>query len=469
MSLAAEPRASVTPIPPDSDPAVESRDTIAVIGGGAAGVLAAFSLAREGLRPVVIADGRTPGHGIAYATSDPLHRLNVPAARMSVCPDDQNSFVRWIQANVDRRAQGSDFVPRSWYGDYLAGVLGDLVSTGKAALWAGRAVSVAGADPAGRGERVHVSLADGRQLDASAAVFAVGCPPPVANWAPPALATDSRLVVDPWAPGKLTEIAGPPSRPREVLLVGAGLTMVDVALSVASRNPRARITAVSRSGLLPMAHLPVPSSPIPTPEAPQGPLSLETAREIVADSIGLAVRLTGDWRPGIDGLRPITQALWKALPAADRARFLREDRRRWDVLRHRMAPQVAEAITQLRQDGRLRVDALGDRTIGDYPWQRFDTVVACTGQGGQLSADPLLAGMIAAGSIRSDPLGLGLDCDGHGRPFSRDGRVWRQVSVIGALRRGQLWESTAIPELRAQASHIATRLSLRKGTQPLGR
>jgi uncharacterized NAD(P)/FAD-binding protein YdhS len=77
--------------------------------------------------------------------------------------------------------------------------------------------------------------------------------------------------------------------------------------------------------------------------------------------------------------------------------------------------------------------------------------------------------MLATGSIRSDPLGLGLDCDTLGRPIARDGRVWREVSVIGALRRGQLWESTAIPELRAQASTIAARLSLRKVSNPLSR
>ena len=147
-------------------------------------------------------------------------------------------------------------------------------------------------------------------MTAPAAVLAVGCPPPQADWATPALAADPRLVTDPWSPGRLTEIAGAPHRARSVLLVGAGLTMVDVALSVAARNPQAQITAVSRSGLLPTAHLRVPSEPIPTPAPPAGRISLDAARDIVADSIAAAVRETGDWRPGIDALRSITPALW---------------------------------------------------------------------------------------------------------------------------------------------------------------
>ena len=126
-----------------------------------------------------------------------------------------------------------------------------------------------------------------------------------------------------------------------------------------------------------------------------------------------------------------------------------------------MAPAVADAIGALRRSGRLRLEALGERSISDYPWRQFDAIVACTGQGGPLSADPLLASLLDAGAVRPDPLGLGLDCDEHGHPLGRDGRVWPELTVIGALRRGQLWESTAVPELRAQAHAAAAQLSTR--------
>ena len=371
--------------------------------------------------------------------------------------------MRWIRTNADPSLGHGDFVPRAWYGAYLAGVLAELVDDARAEHWRGRVTSLR---PIHAG--VHAVLADGRSVTASSAVLAVGCPPPDADWAPPALRRDGRLVTDPWAPGKLAEIAACADKsPREVLLVGAGLTMVDVALSIAARNPNARITAVSRTGLLPTTHRAVPSAAMPAPALPSGRIPLETAREIVAGSLALAVRETGDWRPGIDALRPLTQALWGALSVPDRARFLREDRRRWDVLRHRMAPQIGNAIAALRASGQLRLEALGSRDLSDYPWRDFDAVVACTGQGGSPSNDPLLAGMLADGSVTTDELDLGLDCDEHGHPVSRDGQVWSAVSVVGALRRGQLWESTAIPELRAQAHAAAARLGVRPRSRML--
>ena len=131
MSLTAKTRLVAAPAGPRRSPMSERRDRVVVIGGGAAGALAAYSLSRAGLHPVVITEGQTAGHGVAYSTPDPLHRLNVPAGRMSVCPDDPDSFVRWIRAKVERAVQAGDFVPRAWYGDYLAAVLGDLVTSGE--------------------------------------------------------------------------------------------------------------------------------------------------------------------------------------------------------------------------------------------------------------------------------------------------------------------------------------------------
>ncbi len=455
--------------PRRSSPAAP-RESVVVVGGGAAGVLTAAALSAAGLRPVVVADGPAPGRGVAYSTTDHLHRLNVPAGKMGISPQEPESFLLWLRAHRDSGVGAGDFVPRAWYGDYLSTVLDELVAAGRAELHRGRVTAITPDAGAGWSARaVTVTLADGRRLRASAAVLAAGCPPPVADWATTDLAADPRLVRDPWSAGQLDAIAGAPMQPRRVLLVGAGLTMVDVALSVAARNPLAEITAVSRSGLLPACHLPVPSPPIATPELPSGPMDLEAARELVTESITTALRETGDWRPGIDALRPITPALWAALSPADRRRFLREDRRRWDVRRHRMAPQVADAIAELQRTGRLRVEALGARTVAHYPHQSFDSIVSCTGQGGPLTADPLLEAMLAAGSVRPDPLALGLDCDRQGRPISSSGHVWQEVTVIGALRRGQLWETTAVPELRAQANDVAARLATRSARRLIPR
>ena len=63
----------------------------------------------------------------------------------------------------------------------------------------------------------------------------------------------------------------------------------------------------------------------------------------------------GDWRSAIDALRPHTQRLWQAMSHAQRRRFLRHGRAYWDILRHRMAPEVEVRINALREEGRLEI------------------------------------------------------------------------------------------------------------------
>src|SRR2546429_5590479 len=71
------------------------RPTVAVVGGGASGTLAAIHLLRrpEPLRLVVVEEGRRLGRGVAYGTTGDEHLLNVPAAGMSAYPDDPGHFL----------------------------------------------------------------------------------------------------------------------------------------------------------------------------------------------------------------------------------------------------------------------------------------------------------------------------------------------------------------------------------------
>src|SRR6186997_1029295 len=64
----------------------------------------------------------------------------------------------------------------------------------------------------------------------------------------------------------------------------------------------------------------------------------------------------------------------------------------------------------------------------------------------------------AAGQAGAGPLGMGLATDHDGRVRAADGSVG-DLWTLGALRRGELWESTAIPEIRAQAHAIAAAIA----------
>jgi uncharacterized NAD(P)/FAD-binding protein YdhS len=62
--------------------------------------------------------------------------------------------------------------------------------------------------------------------------------------------------------------------------------------------------------------------------------------------------------------------------------------------------------------------------------------------------DALVRSLLASGLARPGPHGLGFATAANGAVLGPlEDRLW----TLGGLRRGDLWESTAIPEIRAQA------------------
>jgi uncharacterized NAD(P)/FAD-binding protein YdhS len=87
--------------------------------------------------------------------------------------------------------------------------------------------------------------ADGR-IDADAVVLATGNLPPVA----PGPVPPGRYVAGPWEPGALDAVAdGSP-----VAVLGAGLSMLDVAIALTDAHPRTAVHAICRHALLPREH-----------------------------------------------------------------------------------------------------------------------------------------------------------------------------------------------------------------------
>jgi uncharacterized NAD(P)/FAD-binding protein YdhS len=184
-----------------------------------------------------------------------------------------------------------------------------------------------------------------------------------------------------------------------------------------------------------------------------------------------------DWRDAVDGLRPVTPGLWSALSARARRRFLRDRRRAWDARRHRMSPSAGERVQSLTAQGRLRwargglvsvraaTGALKVRVVaGDAPVERelsCGSVVLCTGPGADVrrSGGRLVQRMLATGTASAGPLSLGLRTTPAGALIDAHGAECRGLYAIGSLRRGELWETTAVREIRQQAEDIAARLA----------
>ena len=446
--------------------------TVAVVGGGAAGVLTVAHLARQWpagrpLRVLMYDAAARPGRGVAYATTDHRHLLNVPAANMSALAGEPADFVEWLRAR-DARASGADFRPRSEYGDYLVETLADCAAAVGLTV---RRTTVTDIQRAGNSYRVvHEDGVD----EVDACVLALGYAPPRD---PETVLTpeSSCYVSDPWASGALASMLDCTSRGDQVLLIGSGLTAVDVALSLTAQGRR--VVAVSRHGWLPRQHRLPLTEPLPLADDEVTPLTAAELVRLVERHVDAARGTAGGWRAAVDGLRPVTARLWSRLPAGEKRALLASAIRRWEVLRHRMAPGVAEEIGRLEQDRLFAVceaeilAASGEERAWRVTLRRNGAVTAlsvaalvnCTGASCDVTRYPggLGGRLVQAGLVVADELDLGVRTTADGALLDADGRADGRLWTLGALRRGSLFESTAIPELRTQAAAIAQQLAQR--------
>lgn len=434
---------------------------IAIIGGGAAGVLVASQLLRAGhgrLRPRVIEPRERLGEGIAYATRQPAHLLNVRAGNMAAFPDEPGGFAGFAERRAGAGASlAQRYLPRAWYADYLRDTLARFAEPGSLHV-RDTAVDIEGDGP------YRVRLRSGEALAADAVVIATGN-------APRAPLASLPGVVGAW---DHDAIAATPAD-ADVAIVGSGLSMVDAAVTLDEHGHRGRIDVYSRHGLLPLAHHAVGGphdggAPLP------GAGVRARLREFRAEAAALQAR--GEpWQWVMDHLRPHGRALWQGLAPAEQARFLRHAVRYWDIHRHRIAPEIAERLDALLDSGRLRVHAarvlgveasrggllLRYRRRGEdvESVQRIDRLVDATGIETRLHAMPgsLLATLAARGRVAPGPHGLGIAVGADGAVHAADGRPVPGWFAIGTPRLGTEWETTAIPDLRVQAAAIAQGLA----------
>lgn len=456
--------------PLSAGPQATSEVDLAIVGDGAAAALVALRALQQaaaGTRIALIGPG-VPGVGIAYATDDAGHRLNVPAGKMSALAEQPGDFVDFLRSagladDAPGDALASRYVPRGGFAAYLAGRLRAAVQSSTAGF-EHIARSVIGLDGA-QGRR-QLQLDDGRLVSARQVVLAVGnalrpLPLPGAHAVPPACQLAA------WEVAALRGIA-PQAR---VLVVGTGLTMADVVVSLRQRGHQGPIHAVSRHGLLPLPHVAC------TPWAFDAPALLAQdlrgrVRALRAE-VAAASAAGQPWQAVFEAIRPLGARLWTTLSAADQARFLRHVVRQWDVHRHRIAPDVDAVLQAALADGQLQVHAGGATAVqvqadgslqvgrrGAAPLA-VDVLVNATGLQVQVErmSSPLLQGLLAAGLARPGPHRLGLDVavDAQGMACLRgaDGQVQPDLYLVGSLRMGAEWETIAIPELRAQAAATA--------------
>lgn len=448
--------------------------TFVIVGGGFTGSMVAVHLLRHNeirARVILIEKRARCGRGLAYSTDNWGHLLNVPAGKMSAFPSGPEHFLSWVnsaETAADYRYDASSFVPRRLYGDYLASLLQSSLEANPDRFKhiRGQVIEIATI-----ANGLELKTADGTAIRADRVVLALGnFPPfpPINN--APELAATGHYIPDPWEPGALSRI--PPG--ARVILIGAGLTMVDIAIALIGGGHHGELHAISRHGLRPLRHpaVTVPVSPFRLDDSPLSVRGMLRAvrHRIKADS-------EQNWQGVIDALRPITQELWRRTSIAERRRFLRHLQARWDVHRHRLAPEIAAQIDQAAASGQLHFHAgriiacakVGDRLLvtirprghNEIVTLATEYVINCTGPASDYRRidDPLVRSLIERGLARPDPLGLGLEIGRDLHPIGAGGNPSERLFAAGPMTKGEGWEITAVPDLRTQAAALADRLA----------
>jgi uncharacterized NAD(P)/FAD-binding protein YdhS len=408
------------------------------------------------------------GLGLAYSTRFEGHLLNVPAGKMSAFPHHAGHFVEWLRTRHWPDAASDSFAPRKLYGEYLQDVLQQTVGVTAGDRFTHMRAEAVAVEPDETGARL--TLSNGASIHAEKVVLALGNPASSSAFGQFRRSLEDRWHISPWLGDALrVRFAG-----ERILLVGAGLTAVDAVLAMQSQESACRMYVLSRRGILPQVHSPGVAVGAPPVMADRSNLR-QMMRELRAH-IEAARQVDLCWRSIVDALRPVSNDIWRELPVGSRERFLRHLRPYWDPHRSRMAPSIRAKLDGYLASGALQTiagrlqEVISDgsttqarilRKRGGETVLEVDRIITCTGvqENYTDSPRPLIRSLMKNGLAQANDLGIGLLTDGQGALMDAAMQPSSVFFTLGPPRRGELFETTAVPEIRAQAEALAIHLA----------
>src|SRR4029077_19181161 len=128
-------------------------------------------------------------------------------------------------------------------------------------------------------------------------------------------------------------------------------------------------------------------------------------------------------------------------------------------------------VTNYRESGSGVGITYRKRNGGEDSRLSVDRVINCTAPETDCRRlrNPLLTSLLAQGLVRPDALFLGLDTSADGALINQDGITSDSLYAVGPARKGTLWESTAVPEIREQVYQLVRHLAKESGqSHPIG-
>lgn len=453
-------------------------NTLAIVGGGYAGAVLAIQLSRHADRPydiVVIEPRSSLGHGLAYGTQDPTHRLNGDLNTVSLYldayPEDSAHVAEWYAAQNLRNADpdsvcenGQVFMRRKDFGCYVAQEVARHMADNPSGSRIRHRQDIATGLERQPDGRYLVKLESGSSVPASAVFVTTSNEAPDVPGPFRDLSADHpAFIQDPWDWERLRNVAAN----GRVLVLGVAQTGSDVMAALLMQQHAGEIVALSRRGLRPRKWPEnAPPSSQPLPERLRQNISVFSQKHGTPRTVLQALRAArsqarndigqgGSWLAALADIRDSLWEIWPDLPLVEKRRFFRHVRPWYDVHRFRLAPQVETPILEAEENGQLRFLAASVSNVRDLGHrlavtirprgtdvtteELFDCVVNCTGPSlsPSHSKNPFLQSILERRDVSEHATGFGFAVDDSLRAVAADGTADRPLFIVGPLTYGR--------------------------------
>ena len=465
---------------------LNSNFTIVIAGGGFCGMMALVQLIRKTKFPseiILINKGYSVACGIAFQSYTNSHLLNVEGRNMSAFPDDPDHFVNWIKLNyADRYAESeipTTYFPRNLYGYYLQQVLNQAMQNAPDHLKV-RIVQDEITAIVPEYGFLRVDTLSKNSFRADKIILATGNSEP----GPPLLKENTFLqsknyYSNPWTENAVLGL----QHDDTVLIIGNGLTMVDVVIGLRDKNFTGNIISLSPRGFNILPHRKAQPQKYILDDL-QPPYSLDHLFLIFHKHIRRAHENGMHGETVVDAMRAKTQEIWQQLSLPDKRKFMTHLRHLWGVARHRLPETIYNQMQNEIASNKLKVlagriqaiEVLKTHFTVSFTGRKDQLknsiqvarIINCTGPQTDIRKmnSTLYDNMLKQGIVKSDEMNLGIYAMPDGRVIDNSGNTSESIFALGSLLKGTLWESTAVPELRIQADRV-TDLLLDSATMKL--
>jgi hypothetical protein len=456
------------------------KNSISIIGGGFAGTILARQLIERTNHLKIYLFNHTSevAKGVAYDCNQNTALLNVIASKMSAFPDDNEHFLNWClnhptYKNDSKSMVANAFIPRKIYGEYLEYIWKETKIRAQENECELEIVSekVIAID---KSENQFTLATANKKFNSYSCVLATGNEQP----GTPKNVAESFLLSENYFANPWKIDFSQVNRKLPLLIIGNGLTMVDTVLSLRENNFQQKIISISPNGFNILPHRNFNLDYKSQLAIIQTPISLLELVHLFNQEVKTLRKFGVSPEPIIDAFRPNVAKVWQQFSTAEKVKFMGSVRHIWGVARHRipfvsydkiMKEQInqqleilAGKLVELHQSNEGNTVTLWDKRLKKNKEFIVGSVVNCTGPETKVAAsnNELLKYLLTNGVISQDSLNLGLRANTSTfRTINSKNEENEQLYAIGSLLKGELWESTAVNELKNQAKELAVLLT----------